>query len=42
MNPLIITFLIISLIYNLFIFIKYKTIPVSLSETSYLLGDKRY
>ena len=42
MNLLIITFLIISFIYNLLIFIKYKTIPVSLSETSYLLGDKRY
>lgn len=39
---LIITFLIISFIYNTFIFIKYKTIPVSLSETSYLLGNKRY
>lgn len=39
---MIIAFIIISFIYNLYIFIKYKTIPVSLSETSYLLGDKRY
>lgn len=38
-----ILFIIISLIYNLFIIFKYKTIPVSLSETSYILGGfKRY
>ena len=42
MKILIIIFCIINIIYNLFIFIKYKTIPVSLSETSYLLEDKRY
>ena len=42
MSILILCFLIISFIYNLFIFIKYKTIPVSLSETSYMLEDKRY
>lgn len=35
-------FLIISFIYNLYILIKYKTIPTSLSETSYMLGNKRY
>jgi len=39
---MIIVFLIISFIYNLFIFIRYKTIPVSLSETSYLLKDKKH
>ena len=39
----IILFIIINLIYNLFIICKYKTIPVSLSETSYMLGGlKRY
>lgn len=38
-----ILFIIISLIYNLYIILKYKTIPVSLSETSYILGGfKRY
>jgi hypothetical protein len=39
---MIIAFLIISFIYNLFIWIKYKTIPTSLSETSYMLEDKRH
>ena len=35
--------LIITLVYNSFILIKYKKIPQSLSETSYLLGgNKRY
>lgn len=38
-----ILFIIISLIYNLYIIFKYKTMPVSLSETSYILGGfKRY
>lgn len=40
---LLITCLIITLVYNSFILIKYKKIPQSLSETSYLLGgNKRY
>lgn len=40
---LLIICLIITLIYNGFILIKYKKIPQSLSETSYLLGgNKRY
>ena len=39
---MIIVFCIICFIYNLFILIKYKTIPVSLSETSYMLGKQRY
>lgn len=35
--------LLITLIYNIYILIKYKKIPQSLSETSYLLGgNKRY
>ena len=39
----IILFIIINLIYNVFIICKYKTIPVSLSETSYMMGGlKRY
>lgn len=33
-----IIFLLISLVYNLYVIIKHKTIPVSLSETSYMLG----
>jgi hypothetical protein len=40
---LLITCLIITLLYNSYIIIKYKKIPESLSETSYLLGgNKRY
>lgn len=39
----ILLFVVINLIYNIFIIAKYKTIPVSLSETSYMLGGlKRY
>ena len=35
--------LLITLLYNIYIIIKYKKIPESLSETSYLLrGNKRY
>ena len=34
--------LIITILYNGFIIIKYKRIPESLSETSYMLSDKRY
>lgn len=35
--------LVITLLYNCYIIIKYKKIPESLSETSYLLGgNKRY
>ena len=39
---MVIAFLIISFIYNLYILIKYKTIPVSLSETAYMLGNKQF
>ena len=40
---LIILMLLITFLYNGYIFIKYKKIPESLSETSYLLGgNKRY
>lgn len=31
----------ITIVYNLFIVIKYKQLPISLSETAYLLGKKR-
>ena len=35
--------LIVTIVYNTYIIVKYKKIPESLSETSYLLGgDKRY
>lgn len=35
--------IILALVYNLYIILKYKQIPVSLSETSYMLGGlKRY
>ena len=35
--------LIITLIYNLIIWLKYKTVPVSLSETAYIFGgNKKY
>lgn len=43
MITLIILILLITLLYNSYIIIKYKKIPESLSETSYLLGgNKRY
>lgn len=35
--------LLITLIYNLIVWIKYKVVPVSISETSYIFGgNKRY
>ena len=40
---LVIISIIITLVYNLYIILKYKKIPESLSETSYLLGgNKRF
>ena len=43
MLPILILTFIITLLYNSYIIIKYKKIPESLSETSYLLGgNKRY
>jgi hypothetical protein len=43
MLTLILLILVITLLYNGYIIIKYKQIPQSLSETSYLLGgNKRY
>ena len=40
---LIIISVIVTLVYNLYIILKYKKIPESLSETSYLLGgNKRF
>lgn len=43
MNNIILYFIvIISLIYNLYVLLKYKKIPESLSETSYLFGNNRY
>ena len=42
MKTLIILFCAISLIYNISIIMCFKTIPVSISETSYLLENKRY
>lgn len=43
MSILIILLLVITLLYNSYVITKYKKIPESLSETSYLLGgNKRY
>jgi hypothetical protein len=43
MTTLLILIVLITLVYNSYVLIKYKKIPESLSETSYLLGgNKRY
>lgn len=43
MLPILILTILLTIIYNSYIIIKYKKIPESLSETSYLLGgNKRY
>lgn len=39
---MVITCLLISLIYNIYILFRYKLIPSSLSETAYLFGNKKY
>lgn len=43
MLPILILTILLTIVYNSYIIIKYKKIPESLSETSYLLGgNKRY
>lgn len=34
--------MLLTIIYNLIVFLLYKKVPVSLSETSYIFGDKKY